>query len=118
MPEPTPTPAPTLGDLAIEVRSKNAGPFWVTMELFMKDAEGYAVAADEDLLNEQVLADLYRLEAETIQIFRIPSLNVVKVSFPRPVSQGSLRDRDMHAGQHHVPLAQLPVPMRESGVSS
>jgi hypothetical protein len=43
-------------------------------------------------------------------MFRIPSLNVVKISFPRPVSQGSLRDRDMHAGQHHVPLAMLRVP--------
>ena len=37
---------PTLGELALEVRSKNAGPFWVTMELFMRDAEGYALVAD------------------------------------------------------------------------
>jgi hypothetical protein len=34
----------------------------------------------------------------------------VKISFPRPVPQGSLRDRDMHSGQHHVPLALLPIP--------
>jgi hypothetical protein len=100
----------TLGDLALEVRSKNAGPFWVTIELFMRDADGYDVAADEALLNERVVADLYRVEVSLIQIFRIPALNVVKISFPRPVSQGSLRDRDMHAGQHHVPLALLPVP--------
>jgi hypothetical protein len=33
----------------------------------------------------------------------------VKISFPRPISQGSLRDRDMHAGQHHVPLARMPI---------
>jgi hypothetical protein len=37
---------------------------------------------------------------------------VVKVSFPRPIVQGSLRDRDMHAGQHHVPLAKTVVPSR------
>jgi hypothetical protein len=43
-------------------------------------------------------------------IFRIPALNVVKISFPRPIPQASLRDRDIHAGQHHVPLASLPVP--------
>ena len=35
---------------------------------------------------------------------------MVKVSFPRPVAQGSLRDRDIHAGQHHVPLATTVVP--------
>ena len=100
----------TIADLAHEVRSKNAGPFWVTMELFMKDADGYALVADESFVNERLIAELYRVEASTIQLFRIPSLNVVKISFPRPVSQGSLRDRDMHAGQHHVPLALVEVP--------
>jgi hypothetical protein len=103
-------PETTIADLALEVRSKNAGPFWVTMELFMRDAEGYRVVADETFVNERLVADLYRVDESTVQLFRIPSLNVVKISFPRPVSQGSLRDRDMHAGQHHVPLASLRVP--------
>ncbi|MEU8378808.1 DUF4387 domain-containing protein [Streptosporangium sp. NPDC048865] len=101
---------PTLGELALEVRSKNAGPFWVTMELFMRTAEDYATVADEDFVNEEVVARLYDLDAATVQIFRIPALNVVKISFPRPVPQGGLRDRDIHAGQHHVPLAALVPP--------
>ena len=104
MPDPT-----TLQDLAIEVRSKNAGPFWTTMELFLTDAAGYAVAADPDVLDEAVIARLYGVPAADVRIFRIPALNVVKISFPRPISQGSLRDRDLHAGQHHVPLAGLVV---------
>jgi len=104
------TATATLADLALEVRSKNAGPFWVTMELFMRDEEGYRIAADEGFLDERVVAELYQVDQSTIQIFRIPALRVVKISFPRPVSQGSLRDRDMHAGQHHVPLALLRVP--------
>lgn len=107
---PDTSPTPTLGELALEVRSKNAGPFWVTMELFMRDEAGYAIAADEAFLDEQVVAGLYRVDASSVQIFRIPELNVVKISFPRPVSQGSLRDRDMHAGQHHVPLVLMRVP--------
>ncbi|PRX46926.1 uncharacterized protein DUF4387 [Prauserella shujinwangii] len=106
---PETTAARTLADLAHEVRAKNAGPFWVTMEVFLRDDEGYRIAADESFLDERVIAELYRVEASTVQIFRIPSLRVVKISFPRPVGQGSLRDRDMHAGQHHVPLARLPV---------
>ena len=101
---------PTLGDLALEVRAKNAGPFWVTMELFMRDAAGYAVVADENFVNEQVIAGLYAVDPADVQLFRIAALNVVKVSFPRRVAQGSLRDRDVHAGQQHVPLASLPLP--------
>jgi hypothetical protein len=102
----------TLQDIATEVRSKNAGPFWVTMELFLRDEAAYRIAADSDYLNEDVISRLYGVAAEGVQIFRIPSLNVVKISFPRPVPQGSLRDRDIHAGQHHVPLAVLPLPAR------
>jgi hypothetical protein len=101
---------PTIGDLALEVRSKNAGPFWVTMELFMRDAAGYRIVADESFIDEQVVATLYGVDAGTVRMFRIPSLNVVKISFPRPIPQGSLRDRDIHAGQHHVPLALLRTP--------
>ncbi|GAB2506381.1 DUF4387 domain-containing protein [Nocardiopsis aegyptia] len=97
----------TLGDLALEVRSKNAGPFWTTLELFMRDEAGYAVAADEDLLNEDVIARLYGAPVDQIRFFRIPALNVVKISFPRVVPQGGFRDRDVHSGQHHVPLAAL-----------
>ncbi|USX54724.1 DUF4387 domain-containing protein [Lentzea sp. HUAS12] len=98
---------PTFGDLALEVRSKNAGPFWVTMELFMRDEAGYALAAAPENVNEDVIAALYAVRAEDVQIFRIPALKVVKISFPRPVSQAGLHDRDVHAGQHHVPLAAL-----------
>jgi hypothetical protein len=105
-------PETTLADLAHEVRAKNAGPFWVTMELFMRDTDGYRIA--ESTVNERMIADLYRVEESTVQIFRIPSLNVVKISFPRPVSQGSLRDRDIHAGQHHVPLARVRVSRGEN----
>jgi hypothetical protein len=97
----------TLGDYALEIRSKNAGPFWVTMEAFMKDANGYTIAAD--LITETTIANLYAIPAEDVLIFRIPALNVVKISFPRSVSQASLRDRDIHGGQHHVPLARLAV---------
>jgi hypothetical protein len=97
----------TFGDLALEVRSKNAGPFWVTMEVFLRDEAGYARAS---VLSEETIAWLYDVRAEDVQIFRLPALNVVKISFPRPVAQGGLLDRDVHAGQHHVPLASLPVP--------
>jgi hypothetical protein len=100
-------PETTLGDLAIEVRSKNAGPFWVTMELFMADADGYAAAAET--VDEALIARLYRVPEADVRIFRIPELDVVKISYPRPVGQGSLRDRDVHAGQHHVPLAGVAV---------
>ncbi len=101
----------TVADLALEVRSKNAGPFWVTMEIFLKDEAAYAAVL---FVDAPTIAHLYNVPADTVQIFRIPSLNVVKISFPRPVTPGSLQDRDIHAGQHHVPLALFPSRQRHS----
>ncbi|MDT0263728.1 DUF4387 domain-containing protein [Jatrophihabitans lederbergiae] len=105
MPEPT-SPA-TLGELAVEIRSKNAGPFWVTLEAFMPDEQAYRTA--EELITAAAIAQLYRVSPEQVQLFTLPYLRVIKASFPRPVSQGSLHDRDMHAGQQHIPLAALPL---------
>ena len=100
--------ARTLGELALEVRSKNAGPFWMTLEAFMPDERTYRIA--DAVITPELISELYRVPPTSLQIFRIPDLHVVKVSFPRPIVQGSLRDRDMHAGQHHVPLANTFVP--------
>ena len=107
MPDPSQRPL-TLDDLALEVRCKNAGPFWMTLDVFLPDDESYRVA--DTLITPDLITELYRVAPESLQIFRIPQLKVVKVSFPRPLPQGSLHDRDMHAGQHHVPLASQPVP--------
>ena len=95
----------TLGELALEVRSKNAGPFWMTLEAFMPDEETYRIA--DALITTELISELYHVAPASVQLFRIPDLRVVKVSFPRPITQGSLHDRDMHAGQHHVPLANV-----------
>ena len=78
----------TLGDLALEVRSKNAGPFWMTLEAFMPDEQTYRIA--DALITTGLISELYHVAPASCQIFRIPDLHVVKVSFPRPVVQGSL----------------------------
>jgi hypothetical protein len=106
MPEPTSTA--TLGELAAEIRSKNAGPFWVTLEAFMPDDDAYHTA--EELISAAAIARLYRVPPEHVQLFALPRLRVIKASFPRPVNQGSLHDRDVHAGQQHIPLAALALP--------
>ena len=107
MPDPSQPPR-TLDDLALEVRCKNAGPFWMTLDVFLPDDAAYRIA--DTLITPDAIAELYQVVPDSLRIFRIPRLKVVKVSFPRPLPQGSLHDRDMHAGQHHVPLASLPIP--------
>ena len=99
----------TVGDVAELVRSKNAGPFWQTLDIFCASDEDYRVLAAEAVLSPDRVAQLYRVDARSVRVFRLPDLRVIKISFPRAVSSGSVGDRDVHAGQQHVPLAMLPV---------
>jgi uncharacterized protein DUF4387 len=99
----------TVRDVAALVRSKNAGPFWQTLDVFLPDDDTYRLVAESPNLREDVIARLYRVAADDVKIFRLPSIRVVKISFPRPTTQGGVEDRDMHAGQQHVPLAELAL---------
>ena len=57
----------TLGDLAKLVRSKNAGPFWLTIDVMFGDAAAYRRARDAEIVNRAAIARLYsRNPAEII----------------------------------------------------
>jgi Domain of unknown function (DUF4387) len=100
----------TLGELASEVRSKNAGPFWVTLDVFFASEPDYLLAVNSGALSAQAVADRYLVDPATVKYFELPAIRAVKISFPRPVTAGSFEDRDLHAGQQHVPLAGLRIP--------
>jgi uncharacterized protein DUF4387 len=102
--------APTVGDIAELVRSKNAGPFWITFDIFLRSDQDYQRVSGPGVISPGVIGSAYDVDPTTVMIYRIPSLRVVKISFPRPVPQGSFYDRDMHSGQHHIPLSALAVP--------
>jgi hypothetical protein len=99
----------TVGDLATLVRSKNAGPFWLTLDIFCDTDSAYNIIAAAEVITPQRIADIYHTDPYSVRIFRLPELRVVKISFPRPTFQGAVADRDMHAGQQHIPLALLPL---------
>lgn len=94
-------------DIVLKVRSKNAGPFWVTVDVFCGNRKAYETIT-KNLSTEQV-ANLFRQPANKIKRFEIADLNVVKFSLPRPVVQGDRFDRDMHGAQWAMLLAEYPL---------
>jgi hypothetical protein len=96
-----------LGEKVLKVRSKNAGPFWVTIDVFCGDAATYADVVRR-LSTEQV-ARLFGVPPERLKRFDIADLHVVKFSLPRPVVQGSRYDRDMHGAQWAALLSEAEL---------
>jgi len=99
----------TLDEIADLVRAKNAGPFWITLDVFLPSDDAFERVSASPVADPATIAALYRTPVETIQIFPMPALRAIKISFPRPVVQGSFSDRDMHSGQQHVLLAEIIV---------
>ena len=99
----------TLGELAQLVRSKNAGPFWLTIDVFLATQRDYERAMSSLLTDPEHIAKTFGVPVATIRIFNLPHLKAIKVSLPRPVVQGSLHDTDLHAGQQYVPLLDIAV---------
>ena len=97
-----------LGDLVDRVRSKNAGPFTVTLDVFCGSDDAFRMVAG--LLSNGAVAGIFRIAEEDLDRHELPDLNVIKFSFPRPHVQGSRLDRDMHAAQFAVLLEEMRVP--------
>ena len=98
---------PSLSDQVLKVRSKNAGPFWVTIDIFCGSQEAFTKVSKK--LTSERVAELYRTPLQTLKRFDIADLNVVKFSLPRPVIQGSREDRDMHGAGWAVLLEETEL---------
>jgi len=96
-----------LREVTSKIRSKNAGPFTLTIDLFCDNAKEYQAVCTA--LSTARIAALYQCPELEIKRFELPNLNVLKFSLPRPTIQGSLADRDMHASQWGWLLAELDV---------
>lgn len=100
---------PKLGDVCIDIRSKNAGPYWITVDLFFADAEALARTAEAPALSARALGRLFDVDPERIKRFVVANLCVMKFSYPRVRPQGGVVERDMHGGQQYVRLLDVDV---------
>jgi uncharacterized protein DUF4387 len=99
-----------LADLAKLVRSKNAGPFWLTIDIMFDDAEAYRRARDAEIINRSAIARLYNRRPADVIVVNHDTALAIKVSFPRAQSSGSKHDSDVYGGQQYAPLLTLDVP--------
>ena len=99
-----------LYDLATTIRSKNAGPFTLTIDLVMPDADAFGrVRAAEGMRPERIAA-LYAVAAEDVRVIPFERILTIKVAMPRPgASSGAPADRDVYGCGQHFPLAEIDV---------
>ena len=100
---------PKVSQVCSHVRSKNAGPFWITLDLWFPVGSAFERYARAPALQPEAIARLYGVAPEQVKYFALPELGVVKISYPRTQPQGGAMERDMHGGQQYVRLLDVEL---------
>ena len=89
------------------LRSKNAGPLFITFDLIFANREDMEHV--RKTLTAQMVAQAYGVSAEKISIISYEVVNSIKITFPRKHISGQLEDGDIYGCQQHVPLASIEL---------
>jgi hypothetical protein len=95
-----------LYDAAEIIRSKNAGPFAVTIDLFFGDEEHYALARGSRLLTPNGVASAYGVAEDQVKgVWWDDRIRAAKVSVVRWSSSTDPYCTDLFGAHLHTPLA-------------
>ena len=87
------------------LRSKNAGPLFITFDLIFNDRESMQYVLG--VLTKEQVAETYNVDVAKIDIIAYEVVNSIKITFPRKHISGCLADNDIYGCQQHMPLANL-----------
>lgn len=100
-----------LTELAEVIRTKNAGPYELTIDVIFRDRESYEHVKKRNLLNPGLIAELYRIPVEDVlKAVYFDAARAFKATIKRQLPCGALGERDIYGAQQHAPLLNLMLP--------
>src|SRR5690606_3208281 len=102
----------TLESLADVLRSKNAGPFQITIDIMFNAEASYSRVRESGALTPQKIAQLYKVEPEQVRVIPFDRARAIKITLPRrwgTRGSGSGFDRDVYGAQQHGPLCDIEI---------
>ena len=100
---------PKVSEVCRHVRSKVAGPFWVTMDLMFDSQQSFERYSRSKALSAESIAKIYGVDPATVKHYPVPKLKVLKISYPRRTPQGGVEERDLHSGQQYTYILDLEL---------
>lgn len=103
----------TLERVVRSIRSKNAGPYFVTLEILFDSEDAYRRVKDSGAISRESIAEAFGIGVSKIVslVYYDPGLGV-KVNLRRARPSGGPGETDVYGCQQYVPLLSLKVPSR------
>jgi Domain of unknown function (DUF4387) len=98
-----------LSDIAQVIRSKNAGPRRLTLDLMFATDADYRRVVQSPALSRERIGALYCLPADDVTVIPYPVGRAIKIVLARPIMAGDPGDRDVYGAQQHAPLLGVEI---------
>jgi hypothetical protein len=103
-----------LVSLAKVLRSKNSGPFELTLDVLFDSEENYNRVKQSGKISRKLIGELYQIEEDQIhQLIFFDQALGFKITIARSISSGSAGDRDVYGAQQHAPLMKIMIDNNE-----
>ena len=90
------------------IRSKNSGPYELTLDILFKDREHFELFRRRNIVTKTKVAALYkRPVADILKIVYFEPSNALKITMRRPIPSGDAGETDIYGAQQHAPLLSL-----------
>jgi Domain of unknown function (DUF4387) len=97
-----------LTDIAGVIRSKNAGPYELTLDVIFTDREWYQKVVTANAIDRRLISRLYHIaEADILELVAFDPAAAIKITMRRTVVAGDVGDTDVYGAQQHAPLLDV-----------
>ena len=103
-----------LAEVARVIRSKNAGPYELTLDVLLEEPEIYEAFRRRRILSAESVAALYGVPVEDILgVIYFDPAHAIKITMRRRLPSGAPGDTDVYGAQQHGPLADFEFDLSE-----
>lgn len=97
-------------DLAKILRSKNAGPFYITFDIMFNNKDIFEKVKNSNILTNKLISELYQIAEKDVVIIYYEIVNSIKVTIKRKHASGDINDTDIYGSQQQAPLEYIQIP--------
>jgi hypothetical protein len=99
-------------DMAVVIRSKDAGINRLTFDIIFTSGENYEAALRSNIFSKNSIAEVLGLPPErVVGTFFVDSCNAIKISIDRPNISASVDERDVFGAQQQSAIERLSIPI-------
>ena len=97
-------------DIAEVIRSKNSGPYELTLDIIFREVEIFRKVCAAYVITPEKIAGLYGLPVkDIIGIVEFEPAKAIKINLKRPIPSGGLGETDVYGAQQHAPLLGMEL---------